>query len=143
MSADSPPRQLPDWIVDHMQRYLETDGADGHIWRGVPTLLLTTTGRRSGRRLTLPLIYGTDGGRYVLVASRGGHPHHPRWYLNLVHDSVVEVQVAAERFTARARTATGDERAALWQHMATIWPPYNEYQAKTNREIPVVVLERV
>ena len=143
MSEESQPRQLADWMVEHMEKYVATNGEDGHVWRGVPTLLLTTTGRRSGRSLMLPLIYGTHGGHYVVVASKGGNPKHPGWYVNLVAEPTVQVQVGAERFTARARTASGDERAALWDHMADIWPPYNEYQTKTEREIPVVVLERV
>ena len=135
-------RNLPDWIVDHMRRYVATNGEDGHIWRGVPTLLLTTTGQRSGKPLRLPLIYGKDGDHHVVVASRGGNKNHPRWYLNLVANPEVQIQVAAEECTAQARTVTGDERTALWARMAEIWPSYNEYQAKTDREIPVVVLER-
>ena len=91
----------------------------------------------------LPLIYGAHGDHHVVVASKGGHPRHPGWYVNLVAEPTVQVQVGAERFTARARTAAGDERTALWDQMAGIWPPYNEYQTKTEREIPVVVLERV
>ena len=133
---------LPDWIADHMRRYLETDGEDGHIWRGVPTLLLTTTGRTSGRPRTLPLIYGLSGDDPVVVASKGGHSHNPLWYENLVAEPKVKVQVAADKFEARARTATGEERAELWRQMTGIWPPYDEYQDKTEREIPVVVLER-
>jgi proline iminopeptidase len=109
----------------------------------VPTLLLTTAGRRSGQPITMPLIYGEVGGKYVVVASKGGAPTHPGWYLNLVAQPAVEVQVRADRFRATARTATGEERARLWQTMAAIYPPYNAYQAKTQREIPVVVLERV
>jgi deazaflavin-dependent oxidoreductase (nitroreductase family) len=140
--AALPPAALPDWIADHLKRYLATDGADGHIWRGVPTLLLTTTGRKSGKALQLPLIYGKDGDRYVIVASRGGAPDHPGWYKNLVAQPDVQVQVAADRFRAHARTATGAERARLWESMAKLFPPYDEYQAKTTREIPVVVLER-
>ena len=143
MSEENQPRQLADWMVEHMENYLATNGEDGHVWRGVPTLLLTTTGRRTGRSLMLPLIYGAHGDHYVVVASKGGHPQHPGWYVNLVAEPTVQVQVGAERFTARARTASGDERAALWDQMADIWPPYNEYQTKTEREIPVVVLERV
>ncbi len=135
--------ELPDWIVDHLRRYRETNGADGHIWRGVPTLLLTTTGRRSKKPLQLPLIYGQDGPRYVIVASKGGAPEHPGWYQNLVANPNVELQVAAEKFRARARTAESGERERLWKRMTRIWPAYDEYQAKTAREIPVVVLERV
>ena len=142
MSDENQPRQLADWMVEHMENYLATNGEDGHVWRGVPTLLLTTTGRRTGRSLMLPLIYGTHGDHYVIVASKGGNPKHPGWYVNLVAEPTVQVQVGAERFTARARTAAGDERAALWDQMADVWPPYNEYQTKTERQIPVVVLER-
>jgi deazaflavin-dependent oxidoreductase (nitroreductase family) len=141
--AESKSTELPGWIADHLKRYLATDGADGHLWNGVPTLLLTTTGRISGAKQQLPLIYGKDGDRYVIVASRGGAPDHPGWYKNLVAKPEVSLQVAAERFAARARNATGDERARLWQRMAKIWPAYDEYQAKTSRQIPVVVLERI
>ncbi len=140
---------LPKWIADHLQRYLETDGADGHMWDSapvggpglIPTLLLTTTGRRSGKPIVMPLIYGEAGGNYVVVASKGGAPKHPGWYLNLAARSDVEVQILAKRFRATARTASGAERAELWKQMAAIYPPYNDYQAKTDREIPVVVLE--
>jgi deazaflavin-dependent oxidoreductase (nitroreductase family) len=126
-----------------MQRYLETGGRDGHIWEGVPTLLLTTRGRRSGEPRTTPLIYGRAGERYLVVASRGGAPAHPDWYQNLAADPEVQVQVMADRFKARARTASASEKPALWKTMTSIWPPYDEYQARTTREIPVVVLERV
>ncbi len=134
--------ELPGWIADHIKSYQATDGADGHIWRGVPTLLLTTTGRKSGEPLLLPLIYGRDGENFVVVASKGGAPAHPAWYLNLRAHPEVQVQVGAEKFTGRARTATADERPRLWEAMAKIWPAYNEYQQKTRREIPVVVIER-
>jgi len=140
MTASNP--KLPDWIQDHLRRYLESDGADGHIWHGVPTLLLTTRGRRSGEWQTLPLIYGTHGRAWVLVASKGGHPQHPAWYLNLVAEPEVRVQVGPDKFTARARTASGAERQTLWAMMREIWPQYDDYQAATEREIPVVVLER-
>ncbi len=142
----STPRPAPNrpagWQQEHMRRYLETGGRDGHIWEGVTTLLLTTTGRRSGQTRTTPLIYGRDGDRYLIVASRGGAPTHPRWYENLVAHPEVQVQVMAERFRARARTATAAERPRLWKTMAAIWPPYDEYQARTTREIPLVILER-
>ena len=135
--------KLPGWIAEHMQKYLATDGADGHIWNGVPTLLLTTTGRKSGAARTLPLIYGRDGERYLIVASRGGAPAHPGWYQNLVAQPDVRLQVAADKFRARASTAAGAERTRLWRVMTKIWPAYDDYQKKTSREIPVVVLERV
>ena len=133
---------LPDWAVDHMNRYLETNGEDGHIWRGVPTLLLTTTGRSSGAPRMLPLIYGKDGDDHIVVASKGGYPDHPAWYTNIEASNAVQVQVAADKFSATAELVEGDDRARIWQVMAEIWPPYNEYQAKTDREIPVVRLMR-
>ena len=139
-----------DWVLEHIQKYRESDGEDGHTWRGVdgkqnlPCLLLTTTGRRSGKTYTTPLIYGQDGDRYVIIASRGGTANHPMWYQNLVAEPEVDLQVGAERFAATARTAASEERATLWQLMASIFPTYNDYQekAKASREIPVVVLER-
>ena len=127
----------------HAQRYAETDGAEGHMWNGVATLLLITNGRRSGKRRRTPLIYGRDGEADVVIASFGGAPKHPMWYLNLRDDPEVEVQVAADRFRARARTARGEERERLWATMSGIFPMYNQYQARTSRTIPVVVLERV
>jgi len=135
-------RGKPGWVQDHLRRYLETGGEDGHRWRGVNTLLLTTKGRRSGRQITTPLIYGQDGERYLVVASRGGARLHPLWYLNLTAEPDVEVQVKADRFKAHARAATPEEKPALWKIMAEIWPAYDEYQAKTSRDIPVVLLER-
>ncbi len=149
MTDANAPKDLPGWISDHLKRYLETEGADGHMWDSgpvggpglLPTLLLTTTGRRSGKSLTLPLIYGEAGGNYVVVASKGGAPNHPGWYLNLAANPDVAVQVGADRFPAKARTANGDERTALWTQMEVIYPPYNDYQGKTEREIPVIVLE--
>jgi deazaflavin-dependent oxidoreductase (nitroreductase family) len=132
------------WVADHIRRYVETGGAEGHEWRpGVFTLLLTTRGRRSGKLRRTALIYGRDGDAYLVVASQGGDPKHPAWYLNLLDEPLVEVQVGAERFTARARTATAEEKPRMWSTMAAIWPAYDDYQAKTDRQIPVVVLERV
>lgn len=132
----------PGWQQEHARRYLESGGRDGHVWEGVTTLLLTTTGRRSGEARTTPLIYGRDGERYVVVASRGGAPTHPAWYENLAARPDVTIQVMADRFKARAHTASAAERPALWKTMAAIWPPYDDYQAKTSRSIPVVILER-
>lgn len=129
------------WVAKHIHEYVETDGEKGQMWRGYPTLLITTRGRKSGLKRRTALIYGQDGDNYIIVASKGGHPKHPAWYLNLVANSEVEVQVGAERFTAVARTATPEEKPHLWNLMAAVYPPYNDYQAKTQREIPVVVLE--
>jgi deazaflavin-dependent oxidoreductase (nitroreductase family) len=139
--AQTPP-ELPGWIAEHLKKYQATNGADGHLWNGVHTLLLTTTGSKTGQPRTLPLIYGQDGKRYVIVASRGGAPDHPGWYKNLVAQPKVDVQVAADKFKAKASTAKGDERTRLWKLMAKIWPAYDEYQTKTSRQIPVVILER-
>jgi deazaflavin-dependent oxidoreductase (nitroreductase family) len=139
----SAPTDPPGWPRDHVRRYVETAGREGHEWRdGVYTLLLTTKGRRSGRARRTPLIYGHDGDRYVVVASKGGSDDHPEWYRNLRADPEVAVQVAGERFPAQARTATGEERAKLWSLMTGIWPDYDQYQRRTGRRIPVVVLER-
>ncbi|WBB47393.1 nitroreductase family deazaflavin-dependent oxidoreductase [Verrucosispora sp. WMMA2044] len=131
------------WVAEHINRYVETGGADGHEWRpGVFTLLLTTRGRRSGALRRTALIYGRSGDAYAVVASQGGAPQHPAWYLNLLAEPQVEVQVGADRFTARARTATPEEKARLWPVMTAIWPAYDDYQTKTDRDIPVVLLER-
>jgi proline iminopeptidase len=128
----------------HIRRYLETDGEEGHIWlRGAPTLLLTTTGRKTGNPTTSALIYGLDGEKPVVVASKGGAPEHPGWYRNLATNPEVEAQIKGDRFRARARTVEGEERERLWRQMNEIWPDYASYQTKTEREIPVVVLERV
>lgn len=151
MTEQDRPTNLPDWIRDHLARYLATDGADGYLWdasRGggqglVPTLLLTTVGHRSGRVLTLPLIFGRSGPDYVVVASKGGAPTHPAWYLNLQSNPDVGVQVKAEKFKARAVTASSAERAALWSKMVELYAPYAHYQTKTDRQIPVVLLKPV
>ena len=145
----TPRNPLPDWISDHVRRYRESNGADGHMWDSkpaggpgpIPTLLLTTTGRKSKQQLVLPLIYGKTPTGYVIVASKGGAPTDPAWYLNLRNDPNVEIQVGPEKMRARARTAAAAERVALWKQMAELFPPYDDYQRRTQREIPVVVLE--
>jgi len=128
---------------EHVRRYEETDGEVGHDWQeGVPALILTTTGRKTGAERKLALIYQNDDeGNAVIVASKGGAPQHPEWYLNLKANPEVRVQIKANKFTARARTAEGTEREQLWTKMVSVWPAYDEYQKKTDREIPVVVLE--
>lgn len=131
------------WVNEHIQRYVASNGENGQKWRGVDTLLLTTRGRKTGKLHRTALIYGEDGDRYLLVASKGGAPEHPYWYLNLAANPEVDVQVGAEKFKARARTATEEEKPRLWELMAKIWPAYNDYQTKTTRPIPVVILERV
>ena len=128
--------------------YLSSGGNEGHLYKmtqpglplTVPSLLLTTTGRKSGERFIFPLFYGTDGDSYIVVASKGGAPAHPSWYRNLVANPEVEVQVGTRKLKARARTATGAERTPLWQKALEFWSPYTDYEKKTEREIPVVVL---
>lgn len=126
----------------HVARYRETGGAEGHDWEGTHCLILTTKGRSSGEDRDSALIYGTHGDAYVVVASKGGAPDHPSWYKNLVADPQVNVQVLDDRFDAVARDATPDERPGLWTKMVGEWPSYDEYQTKTDRQIPLVVLER-
>jgi deazaflavin-dependent oxidoreductase (nitroreductase family) len=151
MAEPNKSTELPDWIKNHVSRYLASNGADGYLWDAslgggkglVPTLLLTTVGRKSGKVLTLPLIFGRAGPDYVVVASKGGAASHPAWYFNLVANPEVQVQVKDEKFTAHAHTAEGPERAELWAKMVEIYGPYTQYQTKTNRQIPIVVLKRV
>ncbi|TMR96137.1 nitroreductase family deazaflavin-dependent oxidoreductase [Nonomuraea basaltis] len=128
---------------EHVRRYQETDGAEGHDWNNTTVLLLTTRGRNSGKPYTTPLIYQRYGDAYLVVASYGGAPEHPDWYKNLMAHPDVEVQVKGERFKVQARTAREDEKPEMWQVMARAWPDYDNYQQKTDRQIPVVVLERV
>jgi len=151
MNDTTIPEGLPDWIAKHVRLYLE-DPEQGHDWDSTPVggpgvlpcLLLFTTGRKSGRQSILPLIYTRHGDALVVIASKGGAPNHPSWYLNLRADPHCEVQVKQDRFPAVARTAEGEERAKLWRQMAKIYPPYDEYQvAAGDRQIPVVVLDPV
>jgi deazaflavin-dependent oxidoreductase (nitroreductase family) len=127
---------------EHIDRYEATGGEEGHDWQGTQTLILTTTGRKSGEPRKAPLIYGEHDGDYLVVASKGGAPEPPAWYLNLKEQPEVQVQVRDETFTARARDATPGEQPELWKIMVGEWPAYDEYQTKTDRQIPVVVLER-
>jgi proline iminopeptidase len=128
---------------EHVRRYRETAGDVGHVWKeGSTILLLTTKGRKTGNKTTTPLIYAQDGDRYVIVASKGGAPEHPGWYRNIERDPNVELQVKGDVFAARARTAEGEERERLWRLANEVWPHYDEYAQKTDRTIPVVVLER-
>jgi deazaflavin-dependent oxidoreductase (nitroreductase family) len=133
-----------DWVAEHIREYVATDGRRGHRLSGwkASTLLLVTRGRSSGRLRKTALAYAEHDGRYVVVASNGGAQRHPDWYLNLVQDPAVKVQVRDDRFAARARDATADERPALWELMTSIGPELDDYQRKSGREIPVVILER-
>jgi deazaflavin-dependent oxidoreductase (nitroreductase family) len=130
------------WVGTHVRRYVESDGKNGHRWRGVDTLLLTTRGRSTGKLRRTALIYGKDGGRYLVVASNGGSKPHPDWYQNLTADPHVSVQVGDDTFEALASTATARQKPRLWDLMVSIWPEYEQYQTKTERDIPVVILER-
>ncbi len=128
--------------AEHVRVYRETKGERGYRWRGTTILLLTTQGRKTGEPRTTPLIHRTDGDRWVVVASKGGAPEHPGWYENLLANPEATIQVEAEEIPVRASTATGEERSRLWSEMAEVWPAYDDYQAKTDREIPVVVFTR-
>ena len=143
---------LPQWMKDHVDRYLSSGGTDGHMYKitlpnmpelTVPSLLLITKGRKSGQKFLFPLFYGEAGKGYFIVASKGGAPDHPGWYKNIVVHPEVELQVGTKKFKAKARTASGAERAKLWDQAVVWWPPYVDYQKKTAREIPVVVLDPI
>ncbi len=143
---------LPGWMLDHANRYIASGGTDGHMYTvtppgyaemTVPSLLLTTTGRKSGERFIFPLFYGKAGDGYVIVASKGGAPDHPGWYKNLLANPEAEILVGTQRLQVRARTVSGEERARLWDMALTFWPPYADYAKKTDREIPVIVLDPV
>jgi deazaflavin-dependent oxidoreductase (nitroreductase family) len=136
--VDSP----TDWVAQHIRDYLQSNGRNGHLFRGMPTLLLTTRGRRSGVRRRTALIYGEAGDSYLVIASNGGAPKHPAWYLNLAEDPAVDVQVGAEIFPAWARVASKAEKPLLWQQMTAIFPSYDNYQAQAARDIPLVIMER-
>lgn len=128
---------------EHVQRYRETNGEVGHIWNGVTTLLLTFTGRKSGEKRTIAIIYTQVGDAAVIIASKGGWPTHPQWYLNVLEDPKVEVQIKDRRFKAIARTAQSPEREEIWAQCVANWPNYDIYQSRTDRQIPVVVLDPV
>jgi len=144
---------LPQWMKDHADRYLSSGGTDGHIYTiarpgapsmTVPSLLLVTTGRKSGEKYLFPLFYGQTGNSYFVIASKGGAPEHPGWYRNILANPDVEIQVGTAKMRARARTATGEERARLWEQAVSFFPPYADYKTKAGtREIPVVVLDPV
>lgn len=137
------------WISDHVKLYGE-DPEKAHMWDSAmaggtgifPALLLTAKGRKSGKPKSLPLIYKKVGKNYVIVASKGGAPAHPAWYLNLLAEPNCHIQVARDHFDGIARTAAGSERESLWEQLAEVYPPYNEYKKYAgDREIPVVVIE--
>jgi deazaflavin-dependent oxidoreductase (nitroreductase family) len=128
--------------AEHVRVYRETAGERGYHWRGATILLLTTRGRSSGEARTTPLIHRGDGERWIVVASKGGAPEHPSWYQNLLADPEATIEVLGETVPVLASTAEGEERARLWSLMTEAWPAYDDYQARTDRQIPVVVLTR-
>ena len=138
-----------DWKTEHMDAYLGTGGAEGHIvdvsdiggHRYTTTLLLKYVGRKSGKTIITPLIYGHYGDEVVIVASKGGADHHPAWYLNVKECDTLEFQVATQAFKATWREPSADERAKVWDYMVSVFPPYKDYQASTDREIPLVMLK--
>ena len=133
----------PDLLLlgdDHVRAYRESAGEVGYLWNGVPTLLLTATGRRTGRKLTSPLIFARDGDDYLIVASMGGAPRHPNWFLNLQAKPEAEIQVKAETLPVVAHAASATEKPRLWKIVTDVWPNYDVYQSRTDRDIPVVVL---
>jgi len=142
--------RLPGWIADHLRIYEESGGAEGHMWDStaaggkglLPCLLLHTRGRRSGRELKHPLIYGVDGDSFIIVASKGGADTQPGWYFNLIAEPNARVQVGTETFAVTARVLEGEERARIWAQMEELFPPYTNYQAKTSRLIPIFALDR-
>jgi deazaflavin-dependent oxidoreductase (nitroreductase family) len=125
---------------EHVRQYRATDGEVGYLWNDAPILLLTTSGRRSGELRTSALIFGRDGDDYLVVASMGGAPRHPSWYLNITAQPSAEIQVRADRIPVIGRTASDDEKPRLWRIMTDVWPNYDAYQTRTDRSIPVVVL---
>jgi deazaflavin-dependent oxidoreductase (nitroreductase family) len=141
--TETPVDPAQGWVADHVRRYVASNGSDGHEWQeGVPTLLLTTRGKKTGVARRTALIYARDRDGYVVAASYGGSPTHPDWYLNLESDPHVVLQVGDERFPARARSDTPVDRGHLWALMTAVWPDYDQYAAKTTREIPLVVFTR-
>jgi deazaflavin-dependent oxidoreductase (nitroreductase family) len=130
-------------MQDHIRRYLATDGEDGHLMNGFPCLVLTTTGKKSGEQRQAAVIYGKHGASHVIVASKGGSDTPPAWFVNLAASGRGHIQVLDKKMDVTMRVAEGAEREQLWDMMAAIFPPYLEYQQKTVRQIPVVVLDAV
>ena len=145
-SGDPVEYKAPDITLlgaDHIRAYRESNGEVGYLWNGVPTLLLTTTGRRSGEPRTSALIFGTDGDDFLVVASMGGAPMHPQWFLNVEADSNAEIQVKDRSLKVTARAASAAEKPRLWDIVRNVWPNYDVYQSRTDRDIPVVILTPV
>ena len=142
-SPDNPIDNSTEWVAAHIKTFDEPDGSGWPTQRGAPLLLLTTKGAKSGSWRRTALIYGEDDGRYLVVASKGGHPKPPGWYVNLTANPEVHLQVRDRKFRAIARTAAATQKSKLWDKMVAIWPDYANYQTKTDRDIPVVILEPI
>ena len=141
MEANEPVHDSPiQGIAQHIHNYVESNGQQGHDWGKGHALLLITRGRKSGLLRRTPVAYTKDGENYVIIASNGGKDHHPHWYLNMLENPEVEVQAGSEKFAATAHVAEGKEKARLWAQMTAIMPGFKDYQAGTERQIPVVVL---
>lgn len=138
-----------DWWRPHLDAYLRTDGREGHVidlsefggTMPTPTLILRTIGRKSGKPILLPLIYVPWGDGYAIVASKGGAPQHPAWYLNLIDRPDCAFQIGGKKWEGSWRIAEGEERAKLWAYLIQAFPPYVDYQDSTDRVIPIVVLK--
>lgn len=145
--SDLDTSRQPKWVIEHMRRYLQSGGKEGHLFDAggagaLPTLLLTCVGRKTGKKRMTPLLYGVVDGNHIIIGSKGGSETHTGWYFNLLDNPAAEIQVGTAHYKVRARVAQGEERAQIWRHMLTIFPTFGEYQTKTQREIPVVVLEK-
>ena len=134
------PSRIP-FVADHVARYLATNGADGYDFGGATCIVLSTVGRKTGALRRCALVRVKDGDRYLVVGSMGGAPKHPVWYLNLLENPNVTIHDRDEVHEMRARVATPAERAQLWLVATKVWPAYDEYQAKTTRELPLVICE--
>jgi len=128
-------------VAEQVERYLATDGAEGYEWNGGKCIILTTTGRRSGKIRRVPLMKVKHDDGYLVIASLGGAPLHPQWYLNLVDHPDVVINDLAERHELVARTASPEEKEALWPVAVAEWPAYDDYQENTERDIPLVICE--
>lgn len=142
-SSTDNPENILGFMQDHIRRYLATDGEDGHLMNGFPCLVLTTTGAKSGEQRQAAVIYGKHVDSHVIIASKGGSDTPPAWFVNLAASGRGHIQVKAEKMDVKMRVAEGAEREQLWNMMAKIFPAYLEYQQKTSRQIPVVVLDKV
>ena len=131
------------WVAEQARRYEESNGTEATDMNGSPCLLIDYLGRRSGEWHRTVLIYGRDGEDYLIVASKGGAPEHPTWFLSVRENPEVHLRVDTERFAARAEVLSKEEKARVWPHLLEVYAPYEEYQRNTDRDIPVIRLTRV